>query len=558
MNLAQLIQSQNFARLLQALDAGNELTAGKTVQARLLSLDADGFATAAIGDARITLVLAGPQAKQAALEPGATLVLHLEAPEQPGGDLRATLVDIRPSTGNPPPAGSLAPTQLPAATQAPASTLPSSGGPASPLPAPGGSATSTPLPNALPAGQPPAQAKPSSPPVAGPLLEPVTRSATAIAPGGRTSPLTASPAPGQSPLEHAGAVSKPSSGPAPTRPAAPAEAGQTTVPPPISPRAAIGPTLGAALMRQGGLAPLFANLRGLADGTVALTLPRTLLGAVDRVLQQAFPAERQIMTGPRLQDALQGSGLFMEARAAAGQNPTPHSDLKAGLLALREALLPIIDSLSPQPPTARADRSTALPEPASDGAGSVAPPRRDGPLPQQPVSEPTLHPGEKPLAIATTLLAQTDAALDRIKLSQYASLPLDATRPDPAQPQPQRWLAEIPLAFQHGTAILPLQVEKDPPRREAQGVFPPLWRIRFALDVEPMGPLQGVVTLQGREVGVTLWAEREETSKLLRGAAPGLETALHDADFATGAVDIHTGQPRVAQPTAGQFLDRLS
>ena len=87
MNLAQLIQSQNFARLLQALDAGNELTAGKTVQARLLSLDADGFATAAIGDARITLVLAGPQAKQAALEPGATLVLHLEAPEQPGGDL---------------------------------------------------------------------------------------------------------------------------------------------------------------------------------------------------------------------------------------------------------------------------------------------------------------------------------------------------------------------------------------------------------------------------------------------------------------------------------------
>ena len=171
MNLAQLIQSQNFARLLQALDAGNELTAGKTVQARLLSLDADGFATAAIGDARITLVLAGPQAKQAALQPGATLVLHLEAPEQPGGDLRATLVDIRPSTGNPPPAGSLAPTQLPAAAQAPASTLPSSGGPASPLPAPGGSATSTPLPNALPAGQPPAQAKPSSPPVAGPLLE---------------------------------------------------------------------------------------------------------------------------------------------------------------------------------------------------------------------------------------------------------------------------------------------------------------------------------------------------------------------------------------------------
>ena len=87
---------------------------------------------------------------------------------------------------------------------------------------------------------------------------------------------------------------------------------------------------------------------------------------------------------------------------------------------------------------------------------------------------------------------------------------------------------------------------------------PPIWRIRFALDVEPMGPLQGVVTLQGRDVGVSIWAEREETSQLLRGAAPGLEGALIDADFASGAIDIHTGQPRVMQPTAGQFLDRLS
>ena len=91
MNLAQLIQSQNLARLLQALDASGELTAGTTVRAHLLSLDPDGTATAAIGDAKITLVLAGPQAKQAALQPGATLLPHLEAPEQQGGDPRATL-----------------------------------------------------------------------------------------------------------------------------------------------------------------------------------------------------------------------------------------------------------------------------------------------------------------------------------------------------------------------------------------------------------------------------------------------------------------------------------
>lgn len=548
MNLAQLIQSQNFARLLQALDATGELTAGKTVQANLLSLEADGTATAAVGDAKITLVLAGPQAKQAALQPGATLVLHLEAPEQPGGDLRATLVDIRPPAGNPPPAGSPTPAQpLPAiAPQAP-----------TPPPAVGSSAPSVPPPTAQVPGRPPVQTQPASPPAAGALPEPVSRPVE-VALGRTSQPAAATPTAlpgGLGPVEE---TAKPSPGSATSRPAIPAEAGRPTTSPPISPRAAVGPTLGAALMRQDSLAPLFANLRGLAEGTVALTLPKPLLGAIDQVLRQAFPADRLIMTGPRLQDALRGSGLFMEARAAAGQAPSPQGDLKAGLLALRETLLPIIDSLSPQPPAALSDRPSILPEPAPDSPAATAPPRRDGPLASQPMAEPTLSPGEKPLAIASTLLDQADAALDRIKLSQYASLPLDAQRLDPSQPQPQRWLTEIPLAFQHGTAILPLQVEKDPPRREAQGVSPPLWRIRFALDVEPMGPLQGVVTLQGREVGVTLWAEREETSKLLRGAAPGLETALHDADFATGAVDIHTGQPRVAQPTAGQFLDRLS
>jgi hypothetical protein len=82
--------------------------------------------------------------------------------------------------------------------------------------------------------------------------------------------------------------------------------------------------------------------------------------------------------------------------------------------------------------------------------------------------------------------------------------------------------------------------------------------VRFALDVEPIGPLQGVVTLQGRKVGVTLWAEREETSRMLRGAAPELESALVEARFEQGTVDIHTGQPRVMQATAGQFLDRMS
>lgn len=507
MNLAALVQSQTLATLLQALSPTTGLAAGATVEARLLSLDGDGTATAQIGDAKITLVLAGPEARQAALTPGATLLLKLDAPEQQGAPLRATLVDIRPA-----PASATTQPQL----------------------APRTAATATPDGQPVPrAAQAPAGADTPS---------------QAPSPRG-SNPTTGTPLPldiSARPQIVAAAAA--------TRQADAPQATQAGVPATASPRVAAGPLLGPALARQDGLAPLFANLRSLSEGAVALIVPKPLLQAADRVLAQAVPAERPL-TPDALKEAVQRSGLFLEARQAAGQPATPQADLKAGLVALRDALEPLVTALSLRPTGKQAtpderssDQQAALPRPT--------PPRRDGPLALQPIAEPTLAAGEKPLTVAQTLLEQTDAALDRITLSQYASLPLDAQGGDAAQPQ--RWLTEIPLAFHSGTAVLPLQVEKEPPRRDANGVQGPLWRVRFALDVEPIGPLQGVVTLQGRSVGVSLWAEREETSRLLRGATPGLEAALTDAHFEQGTIDIHTGQPRVAQATAGQFLDRMS
>ncbi len=544
MNLAQLVKSQTFATLLQALDAAGELTAGRTVQARLAALEPDGTATAIIGETKVALVLAGPQARQAALQPGATLMLRLDPPEQPGGDLRATLVEIRPpaaaTTGQtqPQPAAAPQPAQPnapPASTAAPARPIPA----AIPAPAPQPAAT----PTLAQAAHPPSPVA-----VQQALLQQAlqTLGLSTPQPAG-SSTITAGAAPANATVANPAAPTTVASPAAPTITAGNA-------------RAIAGPLLGPMLQHQAGLAPLFANLRAIAQGSISLALPKTLPPAIQQVLAQAIPAERQPPTAAKLKEAFQASGLFLDARQAAAVPAPRQGDLKAGLQALRETLLPIIDALSPDPKASRHEHASAeqlADTAATDQPARLAPPRRDGPLSPQPAVEPSLTPGEKPLAIAETLLDQTEAALDRIKLTQYASLPLEPARQDGAQPA-QRWLAEIPLAFQQGITMLPLQVERDAPRRDAQEISPPLWRIRFALDVEPMGPLQGVVTLQGRDVGVSIWAEREETSQLLRGAAPGLEGALLDADFASGAIDIHTGQPRVMQPTAGQFLDRLS
>lgn len=539
MNLATLAQSQTLATLLQALAPTTGLVAGRTVEARLLSVAGDGTATAQLGQETFALVLAGPAARQSALQPGATLVLKLDPGPAgaPGGSLTATLVEVRPPTPEQArAAAATAQSMLPpgtASTTAPALTPPAQATQAQGTQAQGTQVQATPAQPAPP--QTPAAATP------GRLAAPAANPTAAGTAGPAATPGVGS-VPGQS-ASAAGAAAR-----------ADPTTGAT------SPRAMAGPLLGPALARQDSLAPLLANLRAVANGAVALTLPRPLLALADRVLARALPVERKALTGPVLQAAVQTSGLFLEANRAQGAPAPPQADLKGALQTLRDHLLPLVQSAS----SPEAGRAGSLPAssaasaqtPGGDLAAKPTPPRRDGaPVPQS-IAEPTLSAGDKPLTIVGTLLEQTQSAIDRITLSQYASLPAEGTRPE-AQ-QGQRWLTEIPLAFHNGAAMLPLQIEREPPRREVDAAAGPLWRVRFALDVEPLGPLQGIVTLQGRSVGVTLWAEREDTSRLLRGASTGLEAALADARFENRAIDIHTGQPRIAQPTAGQFLDRMS
>ena len=502
--LAALIKSQNLATLFAAMSGNAGLAAGKTVEAKLVAIDDGGNATALVNGVKVALVLAGPEARQAALQPGASLMLKLAAPAEPGAPLQATLVGIRP---------------------------PQTSGPNA----------------APPAGQPTAGAPPSTP-----QPPPAATSTTVTAATAQASTAAATLQAGHTPATVTAPV-----------------AAQTA---PASPRAIAGPLLGTALGRQDSLAPLFANLGSLAQGSVALTLPKPLMALVDQILAQRLPAaETRPITAEALKAAVARSGVFLEARQAAGDVPTPQNDLKAALQSLRDLLKPAVDSSAtarlplpgepasqPLQPAKPATPHAAYGQDAdaSTPAKARPAPPRDGLLTPQPATEPSLSSAARPATIAQALFGQAEAALDRIALAQYASLPQEAARLD-QQPQ-ARWLTEIPLALPNGTAVLPLEIERDPPQSGSATPDAPLWRVRFALDVEPLGALQGVVTLQGRAIGVSFWAEREDTSRLLRQATPDLETSLLRSRFDSAEFEVFTGHPQQAKAAAGQFLDRRS
>lgn len=345
----------------------------------------------------------------------------------------------------------------------------------------------------------------------------------------------------------------------------------------------IAPVLIADAARQDGLAPLYANVAALAENS-AVPLPPQVRAAMQQVLDFRLPGEAP-PDGPAIEQAVVRSGLFI-ATGQAGAGETAPLTLKAALVQLEQALGAWGRSLPPLPAAVAADGQFAtqqalssaglsLPEgegdpllrlghPAADSAaakglaidGKPPPPHRDAqPHGQRPLAA-SLGPLMPAQEIASRLIEQTDAALARLELTQLASLPADG---EPGTPHLDRTshalVVEVPIAFGQQTAIAQMRIGEED-RRPGE-TEPPAWVVRFSLDVEPLGPVHALVRLQGESVGVTLWAERAETSARLKEGAPALDAALADAALSVGNISVRGGKPEAGTAAAaGAFVDR--
>jgi hypothetical protein len=257
-----------------------------------------------------------------------------------------------------------------------------------------------------------------------------------------------------------------------------------------------------------------------------------------------------------LQAAVKASGLFSEARTthvpAGGQAPAaPAADLKQALIQLRAALQ---DAL----PKAEKPAGPDAPRPEAQTAAALRPPApQRGALPMPQMAEAGVDmASDKPLAILTQLSRQTEAAIDRITLAQFASLPSQA---DLSTSAPlNRWAVELPIQIDSRAAVLPLEIEEDRSNGHGGGAAAKPWRVRFALDIEPLGLINALITMQARTIAVAVWAERESTSRLVRDFAPSLQAALEDERFDKAEIDVLLGRPAARPAPAGQFLDRAS
>jgi hypothetical protein len=318
------------------------------------------------------------------------------------------------------------------------------------------------------------------------------------------------------------------------------EAGQSPTPavaPPTQPPSQPTPIETAtqtAVSRQGGLAPLLADL---AVAVQRPDLPPPVLAAANRVLALQQPLAGAPSAGD-LKQALAQSGLLLEARIA-DQGAPSDQDLKAALLVLRQA----VQAAAPTSP------------PAAPAGAAPAPPYRGGPLQAQPPAQAGLTLDAPADMVAHRLVQGADGALARETLLQLASTP---GAPQAASgTQANSWLFEVPFAAAQGAAIAQFEIGREDEDGSPSGAKSgdPVWRARFSLNLDPMGPVHAKISLSGGRARVTLWAENETTVASLSRQQDLLSQALL-RDEVVAMVSVFPGAPRQPAPNAGQFVDQ--
>jgi len=285
-----------------------------------------------------------------------------------------------------------------------------------------------------------------------------------------------------------------------------------------------------ALARQNSVAPLLASLAAVVARPA--TLPEPVLRAALQVLGQRVQVPANGPAADVLKTAIEKSGVFLEAGLAKAASPTP--DMKSALAALRSSLA---TWLGGNPAPVQAAQRAAPPL-------RGMPPRADAPD-VEPLPD-------IPREAARALHHQADAALSRVKLMQFASLP-DA---DPARPAPQELRMEVPFLIGSETVLAQFQIFRDGSRKRTDGKRG--WTMRFAMNFAATGEVGAEIGLLGKHVSVGLWAAERETHDRLAAALPELGPALAALRLDPGAIRLRAAPPEPEAPPSGHYLDSLT
>ena len=250
--------------------------------------------------------------------------------------------------------------------------------------------------------------------------------------------------------------------------------------------------------------------------------------------------------------------LSLPLVAAAASAPTQGAFANLALLAAMGFIkaVSLSDSGSAATDTAPAPASdSADAADASDVNGGQRLPVKGGATSAQSPAKASLPAGADAASVGRHLLDDSAIALAHQKLLQIASLPQEAAA---AKSQGTHWMFEVPLATPNGTAVAQFAIDKDSGQDTQGEDKETVWRARFSVDIEPLGPVHASIALGGEKTWVTLWADRRDSLQALKDGAGALTTALNAAELNAEVAFRPVLTPKPVVIGSGHFLDRLS
>lgn len=459
----------------------------------------------------------------------------------------------------------------PVATAATPVSTPSAGQTVAPVPTPQGAAPAAST-TAAPAAAAPVATNPTLPPGTTPptatvaVPTPVTpQMPTATATPGAAAPTVASPAAvdAAEPPPTAPATPQASASPAaPTAPPAPAvpsaepavptaPAAATMAAPAAAPTTAQTPAASVAPQAAtvpAGTAQAPTTGQAAAHGPVAIAGPS---GGVMLIRESAQPAAEV----PAKPSAAATAGVVVVPPPAEGDEQA----LAAAFRLVRAVAADL--GLAEGAADEAAALGAGIAAPSRERAGKVPPPRKGAPpIAQDPSVGERADTADAAEQLGRRTLERADGALQRILLEQWAVLDTSGEAAAAVQRGGKEWTAELPLATRDGTSIVQMTVERDGKQSSRAGEPSKVgWRVRFALDVEPIGPIHAQIGLSGEHLSVGLWIERPEMAEKLAADIGSLTSALSDGGSVLEAVHVSAGEPPATraevQSTSGHFID---
>lgn len=229
------------------------------------------------------------------------------------------------------------------------------------------------------------------------------------------------------------------------------------------------------------------------------------------------------------------------------------ADALAALLMSQQAVAAPGETLQRLRPARASNPAEAEPDPSPAATNAAVSAYRKA-QPTAPVQPAGQWPADASAAfIARTLAQRAEAALTQVKLLEVTAQ-LRQQDPASAASTPEgRWTFDIPLNLPLGQAQVRFDIEREA-FKSRHGKQATVWRARFSIDVEPLGPVHVQIALLGEKAWVSLWAERLETMALLDTRQAELREEL-DADSLEAEIICCLGTPPAHLPGSGAVWD---